>query len=238
MSAVDTKSICVEYPSIGSSDDGDYRDYSLIAEGATFLELVGNAYIWEVDQDGGDHDGGPLSDYRQSVYATGIRVIREACQENGIWVPDTPCEFCLLTEATVDAQYCKTCAARVQAFEIQKREREAANAQFWAEREREGKLYAEYSRQYGGIKSCRTYDEHHADMLRGVPSFEDWKKSHARQGITLADLWAHTGDAEDFPEDSDAYFAMRAIEIHGSALRDNSLAELVAIGKRDEAGNE
>jgi hypothetical protein len=237
LSNVDTKSISIEYECIGSSDDGPFRSYQLQTEGATLLELVNNAYVWEVDQDGGDHEGGSLGDYRTEVYAEGVAVIRRACRDNGIWVPDTPCEFCHVAEASHDGQYCKPCVPYVETAEQRRREIQEHNENWIREITENNRLYAIYMLKYG-VKACRTYDEHKADEARGVPRFEDWKKSHARQDVTLADLWAHTGDAEDFPEDSDAYFAMRAIEIHGSALRDNSLAELVAIGKRDEAVNE
>jgi hypothetical protein len=52
--------------------------------------------------------------------------------------------------------------------------------------------------------------------------------------MTKKELFLYQGDSDDFEQDSDDYFAMRAIEIHGWALRDNSYAELVAIGKREE----
>lgn len=52
--------------------------------------------------------------------------------------------------------------------------------------------------------------------------------------MTKSELFRFQGTSDDLEQDSPDYFAMRAIETHGSALRDNSYAEFVVIGKRDE----
>lgn len=48
-------------------------------------------------------------------------------------------------------------------------------------------------------------------------------------------LWTHTGTYEDFPEGSERYYAQWAIDEYDSAVRDNSLAELISIGQRLES---
>lgn len=52
---------------------------------------------------------------------------------------------------------------------------------------------------------------------------------------TLKEFWSFAGDSEDFEYYTDAYYIMRAIEHHGSAVRDNNRDELIAIGKRVDA---
>ena len=42
------------------SDDGPFRSYTLQASGTTLREVLDDAIIWEVDQDGGDHEGPTL----------------------------------------------------------------------------------------------------------------------------------------------------------------------------------
>lgn len=49
--------------------------------------------------------------------------------------------------------------------------------------------------------------------------------------LTKRELFKYQGVSDDFPEGSDNYYAMRAIEVCGSAIRDNTLNELIAIGK-------
>jgi hypothetical protein len=57
---------------------------------------------------------------------------------------------------------------------------------------------------------------------------KDWSKLQ---------LWTHNGTYEDFPEGSNNYYAMLAVDTHGSACRDNSLTELISIGKGIEEEN-
>lgn len=45
------------------SDDGPFRSYQLQSEGETLIELLENALIWEIDQDGGEHEGQRVYDY-------------------------------------------------------------------------------------------------------------------------------------------------------------------------------
>ncbi len=166
------KVILVECSDIGSNDDGPFRSYSLYSEGATLLELVNYAYVTEVDQDGGDHAGGLLTEYRHNVYMNGVAAIRESCNENGIQVPVTPCEECGVAEATVDGQYCKSCVPLVEAKEAYRRKAIEDNARF--HREYESRL--EYCQKYG-IKARRTYEEFLADAARGVPAWSSVKES-------------------------------------------------------------
>lgn len=49
--------------------------------------------------------------------------------------------------------------------------------------------------------------------------------------INKLELFNYVGTYEDFPEGTDRYFAQLAVDHHGSAVRDNSTAELIAIGK-------
>lgn len=49
--------------------------------------------------------------------------------------------------------------------------------------------------------------------------------------MTRRELEALNKTAEDFEPDTDAYYAQTAIDYHGSAVRNNTFGELVAIGK-------
>lgn len=52
------------------------------------------------------------------------------------------------------------------------------------------------------------------------------------------DLFNYTGSYEDFPEGSNRYYAQLAVDYHGSAVRDNCISQLIAIGNAlDKAGN-
>lgn len=48
---------------------------------------------------------------------------------------------------------------------------------------------------------------------------------------TKQELFALNLDADDFPINSDAYYAQYAIDAYGSEVRDNSFSDLVEIGK-------
>lgn len=52
--------------------------------------------------------------------------------------------------------------------------------------------------------------------------------------ITKLDLFAYSNAYEDFEEGTERYYAQWAIDEYGSACRDNSVKELIAIGKRLE----
>ncbi len=52
--------------------------------------------------------------------------------------------------------------------------------------------------------------------------------------MTKREIMAFKGTADDLEYGSDDYFAMLAYDNHGSAVRDNSKAELVAIGRSIE----
>jgi hypothetical protein len=50
--------------------------------------------------------------------------------------------------------------------------------------------------------------------------------------MTKSEIIKFEGSSEDLLQDSDDYFAMRAYETQGDAIRDNPYQEWVAIGKR------
>jgi hypothetical protein len=50
-----------------NEDEGGFRSYQLQADGESLNELLDSAMIWEVDQDGGDHEGHSIYDYRNEV---------------------------------------------------------------------------------------------------------------------------------------------------------------------------
>lgn len=53
--------------------------------------------------------------------------------------------------------------------------------------------------------------------------------------FTKSDIFAHIGNYEDFTDDNaDRYYAQWAYDEYGMAVRDNSIAELIAIGMRLE----
>jgi hypothetical protein len=52
--------------------------------------------------------------------------------------------------------------------------------------------------------------------------------------FSKVDLFSYTGSYEDFKEGSDRYYAQLAVDHHGSAVRDNSIAELISIGQELE----
>jgi hypothetical protein len=48
-------------------DDGPFRSYRLQCCGDTFEEMWADAFIWEIDQDGGDHEGYHPEEYGAEV---------------------------------------------------------------------------------------------------------------------------------------------------------------------------
>lgn len=56
--------------------------------------------------------------------------------------------------------------------------------------------------------------------------------------MTKSEIIDFKGSSEDLEQDSDDYFAVLAYESHGLAIRDNSLAEWVMIGRRFEEFSE
>lgn len=49
--------------------------------------------------------------------------------------------------------------------------------------------------------------------------------------MTKFELFTYQGSYEDFPEHSDRYYAQLAVDHHGAGVRDNTINELIAIGK-------
>ena len=58
-------------------DSGPWRDYRLDSEGNNLEELENNAWIMEVDQDGGDLNHYEIGDAESSVYDAAIKAIKE-----------------------------------------------------------------------------------------------------------------------------------------------------------------
>lgn len=61
-------------------DDSPFRSLQLQACGDTFEEMWADAYIWEIDQDGGDHEGGHPEDYGDQVECICREMIRAEIQ--------------------------------------------------------------------------------------------------------------------------------------------------------------
>ncbi len=57
-------------------DEGPWRDYALVTEGRSIYELTMNAYIAEVDQDGGELAFYPLADASVEVEQAAINLIK------------------------------------------------------------------------------------------------------------------------------------------------------------------
>lgn len=62
------------------------------------------------------------------------------------------------------------------------------------------------------------------------------KKNHPL--VNKQAVITYQGSSEDFPEGSDSYYALVAWETQGSAIRDNTFAQWIAIGKRVENESE
>lgn len=58
-------------------DIGPWRSYQLQTQGDTLQELIENAVISEVDQDGGDLDYYDLGDASNEIYESGMRLITQ-----------------------------------------------------------------------------------------------------------------------------------------------------------------
>lgn len=70
------KHICIEGEDTGHcNDDCFFRSYELSTEGSSREELIDNAVIWEIDQDGGSHDGENIAEYSKEVFDTCVRII-------------------------------------------------------------------------------------------------------------------------------------------------------------------
>lgn len=63
---------------INYQDAGPWRSYHLEAAGNTYEELLTDAYIAEVDQDGGELNFYPLSEAGNAVYDAAERVLKGA----------------------------------------------------------------------------------------------------------------------------------------------------------------
>lgn len=64
---------------------------------------------------------------------------------------------------------------------------------------------------------------------------ESIKREKNENRMDKMDIIEFQGTSDDLIEDSPAYFAMRAWETQGDAIRDNSFEQWVAIGKRVES---
>lgn len=73
-----TKIIIDEDTGHSDSDERGFRSFQLIATGVSLWELLEDAHISEVDQDGGDVRQSPLDDYPDAVIKTCERIIAEA----------------------------------------------------------------------------------------------------------------------------------------------------------------
>jgi len=62
---------------VAHRDSGPYRDYQLDTFGMTLQELIDNANIEEVDQDGGTLAYRPLEEYSTEIYDAAINVIKQ-----------------------------------------------------------------------------------------------------------------------------------------------------------------
>ncbi len=56
--------------------------------------------------------------------------------------------------------------------------------------------------------------------------------------FTKKELFEYDGSYEDFKEGSDRYFAQQCVDYHGSSVRDNSIEEIISIGKKLEQEND
>jgi len=54
--------------------------------------------------------------------------------------------------------------------------------------------------------------------------------------MTVRDLWDFAGTSEELNPGTNDYYALMAIEYHGSGVRDNSYEELIIIGQQIEQG--
>lgn len=61
------KTIFIDQDTGLCKDDGNFRSYQLVTEGETLSELIESAWICEIDQDGGEHEGHSIYDYRDEV---------------------------------------------------------------------------------------------------------------------------------------------------------------------------
>lgn len=72
-----SRTICIDEDTGHSNDDCYFRAYHLSTEGSTPKELIENAVIVEIDQDGGDHEGDSIFGYSNRVIRTCLQIIRE-----------------------------------------------------------------------------------------------------------------------------------------------------------------
>ncbi len=56
-------------------DEGPWRGLHLTASGNTREELIEDAYIWKIDQDGGECGGYPLGEACKETYDAAMKVI-------------------------------------------------------------------------------------------------------------------------------------------------------------------
>lgn len=63
------------------ADSGAWRSYSMEATGTSADELLDNAHIFEIDQDGGNLRDYPLSSVGGALYKAGARAISEHVEQ-------------------------------------------------------------------------------------------------------------------------------------------------------------
>lgn len=57
-------------------DEGPWRSYEVVAEGNTLDELIADAHIFEIDQDGGNLNDYPLEETGGSLHDLAIDAIK------------------------------------------------------------------------------------------------------------------------------------------------------------------
>lgn len=72
------KTVRIFLENVGESSEGPFRHYDLETEGTNLDELVDNAVIWEVDEDGEVYEGDSISNYGVGTYKRCVAAIRDA----------------------------------------------------------------------------------------------------------------------------------------------------------------
>lgn len=69
---------------VDHADEDQWRNYQLYTQGSTRAELLSEAGIAEVDQDGGELTCYGLDDARSDVYSAALNIINAYCDKHGI----------------------------------------------------------------------------------------------------------------------------------------------------------